>query len=49
MNKKEKREVLLADMHSDGIRFSEALKIQKKQREERMKEIDKKLKINKNK
>ena len=43
MTKKEEREIQLADMHDDGIRFSETVKAQKKQREERLKRIEEEL------
>ena len=42
MNKKE-REIQLADMHDDGIRFSETVKAQIKEREERLKKIEEEL------
>ena len=42
MNKKE-REIQLADMHDDGIRFSETVKAQLKEREERLKKIEEEL------
>mgnify|MGYP006431220107 FL=1 len=42
MNKKE-REIQLSDMHDDGIRFSEKVKAQLKEREERLKKIEEEL------
>lgn len=39
MNKQE-REIQLADMHDNGVRFSETLKAKKKGKEERLKKIE---------
>lgn len=39
MNKQE-REILLADMHDNGVRFSDTLKAKKKEKEERLKRIE---------
>jgi|GEM_PF-3261308 len=43
MMKKDNREIQLADMHDDGVRFSEKLKAIKKEKEERLKRIEEEL------
>jgi hypothetical protein len=47
MSNKE-REIQLADMHDDGIRFSETVKAKVKEREERLKKIEEELAKNAN-
>ncbi len=40
---KEEREIQLADMHDNGVRFSETLKAKKKEKEDRLKRIEQEL------